>query len=298
MSPRLLPRDIYACVVSSQFDADRLDYVQRDRLMTGTRHGGFDLSWILANLEVDRIPYAKDGEAFAEADGLVLSSKALEAAEAFVLGLFQLYFTVYFHKTTRAAERMLSALLRRVGELIKEDRLETTGLLHSHPLPAFLRDRTLKSYLALDDFALWTAIHSLAADTTSDEIVRELARGLLQRELYKSVDVQARLAQKGGEAAVAHFRAKLTEARQGGRLGPYDAIDDTPARSPYRRRGFDSPEALTKVLIRRQDGKGFQDLAERSQVVEALEQRKIYRVYVRNGAARTEIERLLGEVMK
>ena len=48
------PTDIYASIVSSQFDADRLDYIRRDRLMTGAQHGGFDCSWLLANLQVDR----------------------------------------------------------------------------------------------------------------------------------------------------------------------------------------------------------------------------------------------------
>ncbi len=33
------PGSIYSAVVSSQFDADRLDYMRRDRLMTGTHHG-------------------------------------------------------------------------------------------------------------------------------------------------------------------------------------------------------------------------------------------------------------------
>ena len=33
-------RGIYGAVVSSQFDADRLDYMQRDRIMTGTQVGG------------------------------------------------------------------------------------------------------------------------------------------------------------------------------------------------------------------------------------------------------------------
>lgn len=36
------PADIYASVVSSQFDADRLDYLRPDQLMTGTEQGGFD----------------------------------------------------------------------------------------------------------------------------------------------------------------------------------------------------------------------------------------------------------------
>ena len=36
-------------VVSSQFDADRLDYMQRDRIMTGTQVGGsLGYAWLLS----------------------------------------------------------------------------------------------------------------------------------------------------------------------------------------------------------------------------------------------------------
>lgn len=290
------PKDIYAAIVSSQFDADRLDYVQRDRLMAGTQQGGFDLSWILANLEVDRIPYSGDGETFAEVDGLVLGNKALEAAEAYVVGLFQLYFSVYFHKTTRSAERMLAALLIRIGELIRDKSLKASGLPRAHPIAGFLQTWSLGSYLALDDFNLWTAMQLLS--TASDPIVRELADRLLSRNLYKAVDVTARLDHKGGDAGVAMFRAKLSEARRAGEIGAYDVLDDTPTRNPYKRRGYDSPEALTKVLIRRPDGTGFQDLAERSDIVRALEQRKVYRVYVRDDSWKARVLGIVNEVSK
>lgn len=131
------PTDIYAAVVSSQFDADRLDYVRRDRLMTGAKHGGFDYSWILANLEVGSIPLAIDDEAYSTVDSLVLGHKALQAAESYVLGLFHLYFAVYFHKTTRSAEKILSAVLRRVGTLCAEGNAPLTALSEGNPILTF-----------------------------------------------------------------------------------------------------------------------------------------------------------------
>ena len=70
------PIDIYSAIVSSQFDADRLDYVRRDRLMTGAQHGGFDFPWLMANLEVDRVAISLDGEAYGEVDSLILGNKA------------------------------------------------------------------------------------------------------------------------------------------------------------------------------------------------------------------------------
>ena len=50
-------RTIYSAVVSSQFDADRLDYMRRDRLMTSSQHAGIDFEWLVQNLEVDAVEH-------------------------------------------------------------------------------------------------------------------------------------------------------------------------------------------------------------------------------------------------
>jgi hypothetical protein len=47
-------------VVSSQFDADRLDYIRRDRMMTGSQHAAIDFSWLIANLEIGAVPIGVD----------------------------------------------------------------------------------------------------------------------------------------------------------------------------------------------------------------------------------------------
>jgi len=49
------PKDIYHAVVSSSFDADRLDYLRRDRLMTGTGAGAIDFDWLLDNLRITEV---------------------------------------------------------------------------------------------------------------------------------------------------------------------------------------------------------------------------------------------------
>jgi uncharacterized protein len=49
------PVDIYYAVVSSSFDADRLDYLRRDRLMTGTGAGAIDFDWLMEHVRVREI---------------------------------------------------------------------------------------------------------------------------------------------------------------------------------------------------------------------------------------------------
>jgi len=58
------PTDMYHAVVSSSFDADRLDYLVRDRYMTGTGAGAIDLDWLMDNVRVEEIDFSP-----ADADG-------------------------------------------------------------------------------------------------------------------------------------------------------------------------------------------------------------------------------------
>jgi hypothetical protein len=223
-------------------------------------------------------------------DALVLGRKAFQSAEAYVLGVFHLYFTVYYHKTTRGAEKMLSALLHRIGELVHDNRPADSGLDVEHPIIRFLSEESLEDYLKLDDFLFWTAFQSMAR--AKDEIVRELSQRLLERQLYKATDVTARLRD---DVEVARFRTRLTDARKAGEFGPYGLLEDSASRSPYKRRGAETPEALSKVFIRRPDGTGFEDLRDASKVVGALEDTTVFRVYTRDQATTAKVEKLMEE---
>jgi uncharacterized protein len=105
--------------------------------------------------------------------------------------------------------------------------------------------------------------------------------------------VTAILEHRGGEAAVAKFKARLNDVRKSGAFGPLDLLEDTAKRNPYQRKGFETPEALSKVLIRQGDGKGLEDLRDCSNVVRALEEKSIYRVYVRDDDTNRKITKLL-----
>ena len=107
--------DLYSSVVSSSFDADRLDYLQRDRMMTGTGAGAIDLDWLLDNLRVVdalvSIDESPDDEGGETVQVFAFEEKALQSAESFILARFHLYSQVYLHKTTRGIEKMLTAFL-------------------------------------------------------------------------------------------------------------------------------------------------------------------------------------------
>jgi hypothetical protein len=88
-------------IVSSQLDADRLDYILRDAQMAGLKGAGFDLDRILQHLYV----MSPDQTYF------ILDRKAIEALESALLANDQLYRAVYYHRKVRAATAMLQTWL-------------------------------------------------------------------------------------------------------------------------------------------------------------------------------------------
>ena len=286
------PRDIYDSVVSSQFDADRLDYLMRDRYMSGTRTGAFDVSWLLDCLETGLIYIGQEND-YVEVNGLYINHKGLAAAESYVLARFHLYTQVYLHKTTRSAERMLAALLCKLAELFEKGDGGSAGLHERHVLAQFFKNDKpdLVAYLDLDDVAIWSGISEMTAAT--DDIVRNLAVRLQDRKLYKCLDV-GELTKGESSNSVLKFKRRLQERKP--QLGT-KVLTDEVSLTAYGVHEFEDPGAFQKVLIGRPDGR-LDDIRERSPIVKSIEKQRIFRVYCSDNSTLYEMKELLKEVVK
>ena len=289
------PGNIYSAVVSSQFDADRLDYMQRDRLMTGTGVGAIDFEWLVANLEVGEVPYGVDEKSLGTIETFVLGPKAIHAAETYVLGLFQLYPTVYFHKATRGAEKIFSRLLFRVVKLVQSGSSRLTGLPGNHPLVRFAKNAdVVENVLALDDTVVWGALPLMAL--AKDDFVSEFAQRLRDRHLYKCFDVQAELSraiaeinkkvpkgkaaqerEKRIEQAYVEINEKVTAWMSDNNRGIPRILVDQASREPYKHLQ-ESKGPLNQIRIRTNE-KELVDLGDRSKIVAAIEPFKLFRLY-------------------
>ena len=190
------PKDIYSAVVSSSFDADRLDYLQRDKMMTGSGAGGIDFDWLKDNLRVATVEGTDEGPdsgSSHEVDTFCFTEKASQAAEAFLLARYHLFSQVYHHKTTRGFERLLTAFLLRLAALVADENVAPIGLQPNHPLVEYYsrENPTISKYLQLDDTVIWSAID--AACRSGDEKLKVLALRLRNREPIKLIEInQAR----------------------------------------------------------------------------------------------------------
>ncbi|WP_275066592.1 HD domain-containing protein [Ligilactobacillus salivarius] len=160
-------------MISSQIDADRMDYLLRDSYFTGTNYGTFDLTRILRVMK----PYA---------DGICFDMSGMHAVEDYIVSRFQMYQQVYFHPVSRSIEVILSHLLKRAKYLYKKGNLDCLGPTNLL-FPFFEGNFSLSDYLKLDDGVL-NSYFSLWQDS-DDKILSDLADRFLNRKPFKSVRV-------------------------------------------------------------------------------------------------------------
>ena len=288
-------KDVYAAVVASQFDADRIDYIQRDRLMTGVQFGHVDSDWLLDCLEVGAVTIGKQDavtigkQDLVQVPCLYLGSKGVAVAEEYLEARFRLYWTVYMHKTTRAAEKMLEALLEAAACALRD-----TDLAHREPILRHLTSEapSLDAYLHLDDTAVWAAL----AEYADCEVPRvaELATRLRDRRLYKCLEIGSWDEPQGN--LYQRFRRELDERDIEWRG---DLLFDQSTIDPYTWYAFDDASALSKVLVKaRPDMIEPTDIAEESPIVKALrdEQGRVQRVYAPDSERVAELGQILKEV--
>ena len=278
------PKSIYGAIVSSQFDADRLDYMRRDRLMTGTHHGAIDFDWLLSNIEVGEVSYGVDEASVGNLETFVLGPKAIHAAESYLLGLFQLYPTVYFHKATRGAEKLFSEILFQAIELVRLNDVSATGLPGNHPVVLFAREpENLENILRLDDTVVWGALSMMAE--AEDKLIANFSGRLRDRKLYKCIDARERVTLALGidtptSVVDTAWHAVLPRIQEwtskSSDSGPRILIDQA-RREPYKR-FQESKGPLNQMMLRSENGK-LVDVAKLSKIVAAIEPITLCRLY-------------------
>lgn len=240
------PSDFYHAVVSSSFDADRLDFLVRDRYMTGTKTGSIDEQWLIDNLARHDILVPQDDDTPITVPTFVFKAKGRQAAEDFLLARYRLYTQVYLHKTTRGFEKILSAIISIIGN--KEQNISEIGIRESNPLVKFLREESnLDNYSQLDDTLLWGSIGEIARG--QHPVAKNYALKLLNREHLHVLDISAHYAD---EQSVANAIRRI-DNHIGERIGR-DVFKDEPPYNLYSQSGGEVEKVHKKIRIL--DGSG------------------------------------------
>jgi uncharacterized protein len=158
-------------LISSQIDADRMDYLQRDAYYTGVSYGHFDMERIM------RVMRPTEEQA-------VFKQSGMHAVEDYIMSRYQMYWQVYFHPVTRSAEVILSKILHRAKLLYQQNYQFKQAPTHFFSL--FNEKLSLEDYLKLDEaiimyyFQIW--------QDEEDRILSDLCVRFNDRKLFKYVE--------------------------------------------------------------------------------------------------------------
>lgn len=195
---------IYSNILSSQLDADRLDFLVRDRYFTGVEFGIIDMEWLFDCLRAMDV----QAEAGTSEVKFYLSDKGLYAIEDFLSCYQRMYINVYFHKTTRAVQFMAQDIL--VGVFSTPEKAK---LIPDHfVIKRFFADFPnfpISDYVHLDDASVIEFIRFVEMSKIAPE--NEIARRFFLRDLYKCFEPPRRPANALPQPRLAKMRKALSE---------------------------------------------------------------------------------------
>ncbi|MGY4688272.1 HD domain-containing protein [Salibacterium sp. K-3] len=243
------PNKLVVSMISSQIDADRMDYLQRDAYYTGVSYGHFDMERILRVMRPTE-------------DQAVIKNTGMHAVEDYIMSRYQMYWQVYFHPVTRSAEVILSKILQRVKKLREEGYPFFQDPYHFQGF--FEGTLTLENYLCLDEsvvmyyFQMW--------QYEDDDILKDLCRRFLNRNLFKYVEFS--------QSLLLNEWTKLQNLFSNAGIDPeYYLVIDSSSDLPYDfyRPGEEEERMPIHLLM---PGGRLRELSRESDLVEAISGKK------------------------
>lgn len=164
-------------LVSSQLDMDRMDYLNRDSFYTGVSEGVIGSDRIIEMLNVHD-------------DRLVVEQKGVYSIEKFLVARRIMYWQVYMHKTVVSSEVLLTFILKRAKEIIKNGAQLFASpsfllfLKNDYSIKDFEKNPSLLDHFAdLDDYDILGAIK--VWQKHDDKVLSQLSERLINRRLFK-----------------------------------------------------------------------------------------------------------------
>jgi uncharacterized protein len=232
-------------LISSQIDADRMDYLQRDAYFTGVSYGHFDMERIL------RVMRPREEQ-------VVIKKSGMHAVEDYIMSRYQMYWQVYFHPVTRSAEVILTKILHRAKALHEQAYSFKSQPIHFYSI--FASQVTLEDYLKLDEsvilyyFQMW--------QEEDDPIISDLCHRFMNRNLFKYAEFDPAKEYKK--------HAELTILFQKAGIDPdYYLVVDSSSDLPYDfyRPGEEEERLPIQLLMKNED---IHELSRESEIVDAI----------------------------
>ena len=162
---------IIATLVSSQTDADRMDYLLRDSYFTSVTNGRYDIERLIKSFGVTQINSELR---------IYINEKYMSTLEEYVLARYFMHKEVYQHTTKRHMEICLCLIFKRVKEIL----VSKTKIFCDDALKNLIlkKNITVSDYLKTDDS--YFMYHIMSWTKSKDDILVFLCNCFLNREQF------------------------------------------------------------------------------------------------------------------
>ncbi|QLK85401.1 HD domain-containing protein [Staphylococcus sp. 17KM0847] len=239
-------------MISSQIDADRMDYLQRDAYFTGVSYGAFDMERILRLMRPSR-------------DEVLIKESGMHAVESFIMSRYQMYWQVYFHPVSRGGEVLLNNCFMRAKYLYEQG--YAFKVAPRDFVPFFENRATVEEYVRLDEtdvmFYLKEWMHE------KDFILSDLSRRFIHRDLFKYLPFD------DGYLTQAELKDLFTQA---GIDPDYYFVSDSFSDLPY---DYDRPGSDRRPIHLLQANGDIREISSQSRIISSITgiKRQDYKLY-------------------
>lgn len=164
---------IISTLVSSQVDADRMDYLLRDAYFTSVTTGNYDFKRLIQAFGVEK---NVNGDLI-----IFIHQKFIATLEEYILARYYMHKEVYQHSVKRQMEGVLQKIFQRAEELhYKHLCIDSNPIL----IKLFNKEElTVSDYLKLDDTML--LYHVALWQDSEDAILKILCKSFIERKKFK-----------------------------------------------------------------------------------------------------------------
>ena len=187
---------VLSSLLSSQLDADRMDYMLRDAWYTGAKYGTIDLSRTINSMSLAINP---ENDQFC----VCVEERYLVDIENCLLGRYQMHKEVYYHSIKCEMEEVIGRILRQVKKLYEEKKLKNVDQLPEAIRMMFAEEEfDIMKYISLDDNIMYYLFENWMND--EDPELKALCSTLINRNKYKKIVVKR-------ETDIDNFKQEVTE---------------------------------------------------------------------------------------
>lgn len=188
---------VISLLISSQLDADRMDYLLRDSYFTAVTNGNYDLERLISSLSLD----TKDNNIV-----VCVDEKYISTLEQYILARYHMYKEVYYHPFKCEMETVVQKIFYRLYELYCIGDEKYINALPSAFKTIFSNNElTASEYTSLDDNIIVAMISKLT--NCGDYILCTLSRAFLNREKYDKLSLL-----NNKKSDIEFFKEKFNEA--------------------------------------------------------------------------------------